>query len=49
MDFPRHIDLMGMGLLIVYFKGSQSIFLDYDIFLPLNLVKVVVILANSGA
>ena len=34
-----------MGLPIVYFKGSQKSFLNYDVFLFLN---VVLILSNSA-
>ena len=35
MDFPIHIDTIGMRLPIVYFKGSQVAFyfLNYDVFL----------------
>ena len=46
MDFPTHIDTIGMGLSIVYFKGSLVVFfLNYNVFLFL---KVVLILANSA-
>ena len=44
MDFPILIDTISMGLPIVYFKGSQEEFLNYDVFMSL---KVVLILANS--
>ena len=45
MDFPILIDTISMGLPIVYFKGLQVEFLNYDAFLSL---KVVLILANSA-
>ena len=45
MDFPIHIDSMIMGLPIVYVKGSQFFFQNFDVFLFL---KLVLILANSA-
>ena len=45
MDFPIHIDTISMGLPIVYFKGSQVDFLNYDVFLSL---KIILIFANSA-
>ena len=45
MDFPIHIDTISMGLQIVYFKGSQVEYLNYDVFLSL---KIVLILANNA-
>ena len=33
MDFSVHIVTISMGLPIVYFKGSQVEFLNYDAFL----------------
>ena len=44
MEFPLQIDIIGMGLPIVHFKGSQAV-LNYDVFLSL---KAVFILANSA-
>ena len=43
--FRVHIDTTSMGLPIVYFKGSQVKFSNYDVFLSL---KLVLILANSA-
>ena len=45
MDFPIHIDTICMGLPIVYLKGSQVEFLNYDVFLSL---KVILTFANSA-
>ena len=44
MDLSIHINTKSMGVLIMYFKGSQVEFLNYCVFLSL---KVVLILANS--
>ena len=44
IDFPIHIDTIKMRLTIVFFKGLQVDFLNYDVFLSL---KFVLILANS--
>ena len=44
MDFPIHIDVICIGLPILYFKGSQVKF-SYAVFLSL---KGVLILANSA-
>ena len=35
MEFPIHIDTVSMGLPILYFKGSQVDFLNYDVCLSL--------------
>ena len=43
MELPIHMDAISMGLPIVYFKGSQVQFYDYDVCLSL---KVVLIIAN---
>ena len=43
MDFSIHIDTLGMGLSIVYIKGSQVEFSNVCVFRSL---KVVIILAN---
>ena len=47
MDFPIHIDTIIMGLSIVYFKGSQVDFLNYQVHV-FQFGKVVLILANSA-
>ena len=47
MEFPIHIDINSMGLLIVYFKGSQVEFLSCDIFLSLKVVLIILIIGNS--
>ena len=37
MDFPKHIDRIGMELPILYFKGAQvKIYMKYDAFLLLK-------------
>ena len=45
MDILINIDTISMVLSIVYFKGSQVEFSNYDVFLSL---KVVLILAKSA-
>ena len=45
MGFLIYIDTISMGLPIVYFKGTRVNFLNYVVFLSLN---IVLILANSA-
>ena len=42
MDFPIYIDTISIELPIVYFKGSQVNFLNYDVFLSLKIVFILV-------
>ena len=45
MDFLIHIDTITMGLFIVYFKGYQVEYSNYDVFLSL---KVALFLAKRA-
>ena len=45
MDFPKRIYTIGIGWSILYFRDHMSKILNYDIFMPLN---IVFILANSA-
>ena len=38
--YPKHIDTISMGLTILYFKGSQVVFLNYYVFLSLKVVLI---------
>ena len=38
MGFPIHIDTVSIGLSIIYFKGSKVEFVNYDVYLSLEVV-----------
>ena len=38
IDYPKRIDTISMELSILYFKGGQSKFLQYNVFLSMKII-----------